>query len=118
MTFDESIDEVDEYNRKRARSLGDTYDIPRKQTSMMDLYAQTVKITPLDIATFSLSQKPEFNTYPRKKISRTSMEHIYAEIQIPQEITVANRTKSDKIEDLSMTDAVYENQESIEKTKM
>jgi hypothetical protein len=118
VTFDESIDEVDEKNRSRARSLTDTYDIPRKQTSMMDLYAQSVKVTPYDIAIYSLSQKsPAFNTFPKKNISRKqSMEHIYDEI--PSEITNANRTKSVKIDDLTTTDTVYENQECIEKTKM
>lgn len=116
VTFDESIDEVDEKNRSRARSL--TYDVPRKQSSMMDLYSQSVKITPRDIAVYSISQKP-FNTYPRKNVSRKqSMEHIYDEIPIPAEITAAHRVQSDKLDDLTVTDAVYENHESIEKTKM
>lgn len=119
VSFDESIDEVDEMNRKRARSLPDAYDIPRKQGSMMDLYAPPVKITPRDIAIYSLSQKNlGFNTFPRKNISRKqSMEHIYDEIPVPPEI-IAKRAKSDKIDDLSPANAVYANQECIEKTKM
>lgn len=116
MTFDESIDEVDEKNRKRARSLPDTYDVPRKQSSMMDLYAQSVKITPHDIAAFTL---PPFHTFPRKNISRKqSLEHIYDEIPILAELAGENRPKSDKIDDLSATKTLNENQESVEKTKM
>lgn len=87
----------------------------------MDLYAQTVKITPHDKVIYSLSQKsPGFNTFPRKSVSRKqSMEHIYDEIpSLSDEITSSNRTKSEKIDDLTTTDSVYENQESIEKTKM
>lgn len=118
VTFDESIDEVDECNRLRTKSLPDAYDIPRKQTSMMDLYAQSVKITPRDIAAFQINATG-FNTFPRKTISRQqSLDHIYDEIPFSPEISDANRTKSGKIEDLSTTDTVYENQESIEKTKM
>jgi hypothetical protein len=120
VTFDESIDEVDEKNRLRTRSLTDTYDIPKKQTSMMDLYAQSVKITPKDIAIYSLSQKsPGFNTYPRKSVSRKqSMEHIYDEIPNLTAITSENRTKSERIDDLTATDAVYTTMGSIEKTKI
>lgn len=87
----------------------------------MDIYAQSVKITPRDIAIYSLSQKPAtFNTFPRKNVSRKqSMEHIYDEIaaKISPEIADA-RMKSDKIDDASQTAALYENHESIEKTKM
>jgi hypothetical protein len=117
VTFDESIDEVDEMNRKRARSLGDTYDIPRRQSSMMDIYAQSVKVTPHDVALFSLAQKCPFNTFPRKNISRKqSMEHIYDEIPINSDITGAKRMKTETIDDLP--DAVQQNDESVEKTKM
>ena len=122
MTFDESIDEVDEKNRARTRSLPDAYDIPRKQTSMMDLYAQSVKITPRDVAVYSLSQEsPGFNTYPRISVSRKqSMEHIYDEIPPLAEITSENRSKSEKIDDLTTTVAVQlcTDQDSIEKTKI
>lgn len=87
----------------------------------MDLYAQTVKITPYDKAVYAVSQKSlGFNTYPRKNISRKqSLEHIYDEIpSLSAEITSENRTKSAKIDDLTATDSVYEDRESIEKTKM
>lgn len=106
-------------NRKRTRSLPDAYDIPRKQSSMLDLYSPSVKITPRDIAIYSLSQKNlGFNTFPRKNISRKqSLEHIYDEIPIPPEIA-AKRAKSEKIDDLSPINDLYANQESIEKTKM
>lgn len=97
-------------------SLTDAYDIPRKQASMMDLYAQCVKITPKDVATFSNSQKP-FNTFPRKNVSRKqSLEHIYDEIPIG--ITKPNAEKTDKAEELHVTESTYENQESIDKIKM
>jgi hypothetical protein len=117
VTFDNSIDEVDVKNRSSTRSL--VYDIPRKQSSMVDLYAQSVKITPQDKAIFLMSQKPGFNTYPRKNVSRKqSMEHIYAEIPIPNPIAAMSSTKIEKSQDLSPSDSLYENQESIEKTKM
>lgn len=83
----------------------------------MDLYAKSeVKITPRDIAIYSLSQKNlGFNTFPRKKISsKSSLEHIYDEIPAPLEITI----KSDKVEESSPKTDLYANQESIEKTKM
>lgn len=84
VTFDESIDEVDEFNRRRTRSLPDAYDIPRKQTSMIDLYAECVKskITPKDVATYALSQiSGNHHTFPKKNVSRKqSLEHIYDEI--------------------------------------
>lgn len=86
----------------------------------MDLYAQSVKITPHDVAVYSLSQKsPGFNTYPRKSVSRKqSMEHIYDEIPSFSDIKSENRTKSEKIDDLTTTDPVYTNQEKIENSKI
>lgn len=118
VTFDDSIDEVDEYDRRRTRSLPDAYDIPRKQTSMMDL-SQSVKITPRDIAMFLMTDTSGFNTFPRKSISRkSSIEHIYDEIPAPLEIKELNRSKSDKINDLSITDVLYENNDTNEKTKI
>lgn len=86
----------------------------------MELYAQSVKITPHDIAVYSLTENaPGFNTYPRKNVSRkSSMEHIYAEIPSFADIKNENRAKSEKIDDLTTTDAVYTNQESIENTKI
>lgn len=120
VSFDESVDEVDMKNRKRAGSLNDAYDIPRKQNSLIDICAQSVKITPHDVATYSFSQKPSFNTFPRKNISRKqSLEHIYDEIPISFEITDAARPENKK--DASETDntgTMYGNQESIEKTKL
>lgn len=114
VTFEESIDEVD--GRKRARSLGDVYDIPRKQSSLMDLCAQSVKITPHDVATYATIQKPAFHTFPRKNLSRKqSLEHIYDEIPI-KSITAEDATL--KSDDLTTAPDLYENQESIEKTKM
>lgn len=119
MTFDESIDEVDDKKRKRAQSLTDTYDIPRKQNSMIDLYAQSIKLTKNDFAIYSESQKPNFNTYPRKSVSRKqSLEHIYDEIPVASAIKDTNREQSERIEDLCLTNELYENQESIEKTKV
>lgn len=105
--------------------------MPRKQTSMIDLYAQSIKITPKDIATYAISQKSGFHTFPKKNVSRKqSLEHIYDEIPTPIEITAENRQKSDKIDDLSATETtivqqleshVYENQQAKienERTKM
>lgn len=109
VTFDESIDEVDDMNRKRAKSLNDAYDIPRKQSSMIDLYAQTVKITPFDIANFTLPQNSNFNTFPRKSVSRKqSLEHIYDEIPIPFEVAKSGQDDA----------TIYENQQNAEKTKL
>lgn len=91
---------------------------------MMDLYVQSIKITPRDIATYAISQKSGFHTLPKKNMSRKqSLEHIYDEIPTPIEITAENRQKSDKIDDLSATDTkttivqqleshVYENQQA------
>lgn len=96
-------------NRKRAKSLNDAYDIPKKQSSMIDLYAQTVKITPFDIANFTLPQDANFNTFPRKNVSRKqSVEHIYDEIPIPFDVAKSGQDDS----------AIYENQQNAEKTKM
>lgn len=118
MSFDESVDEVDGRNRKRAGSLNDAYDIPRKQSSLLDICAQSVKITPHDIAVYSFSPKPGFNTFPRKKITRKqSLEHIYDEIPISSEITDAARPENKKHADED-TSAMYGNQERIEKTKL
>lgn len=138
MTFDESIDEVDEFNRRRTKSLPDAYDVPRKQTSMMDLVAQTIPITPAEIATYAMSQKSIYNTFPRKNISRKqSLEHIYDEIPTIAEIMAADEaskstlniksdeiklTEETKIEDSKDTEVTYANEikkdENIEKTKM
>jgi hypothetical protein len=131
VTFDNSIDEVDEYDKRRTRSLPDAYDVPRKQTSMIDLYAQSIKITPKDIATYAISQKSGFHTFPKKNVTRKqSLEHIYDEIPTPIGITAENRQKSDKIDDLSAAETtivqqleshVYENQQAKienERTKM
>lgn len=118
MSFDESVDEVDGRNRKRAGSLNDAYDIPRKQSSLIDICAQSVKITPHDIAIYSFSDKPGFNTFPRKNISRKqSLEHIYDEIPISSEITDAARPDTRKHGDID-TKAMIGNQESLEKTKL
>lgn len=108
-------------NRGRAKSLPDAYDIPRKQTSMMDIYAQSIKVTPHDIANYSISQNlPGFNTFPRKNVSRKqSLEHIYDEIPpLSVEITSDNRTKGEKSDDLTATNSVYGIHESIERTKL
>lgn len=103
VTFDNSIDEVDEYDRRRTRSLPNAYDIPRKPSSMIDLYASSIKITPKDIATYAISQKSGFHTFPKKSVTRKqSLEHIYDEIPTPIEITIENRQKSDRIDDLSV----------------
>lgn len=129
MTFDNSIDEVDEYDRRRTKSLPNAYDVPRKPTSMIDLYAQSIKITPKDIATYAVSQKSGFHTFPKKNVTRKqSLEHIYDVIPTPIEITDENRVKSDKIDDLSATEEkqklenhVYQNQQATienERTKM
>lgn len=129
MTFDNSIDEVDEYDRRRTRSLPNAFDLPRKPTSMIDLYAQSIKITPKDIATYAVSQKSGFHTFPKKNLTRKqSLEHIYDEIPTPIEITVEKRVMSDKIDDLSATEEkqkleshVYQNQQATienERTKM
>lgn len=108
MTFDESIDEVDEYDRRRTRSLPDAYDVPRKPSSMIDLYASSIKISPKDIATYAISQKSVFHTFPKKNVTRKqSLEHIYDEIPTPIEITAENRVKSDKIDDLSATTTIH-----------
>lgn len=129
MTFDNSIDEVDEYDRRRTKSLPNAYDVPRKPTSMIDLYAQSIKITPKDIVTYAVSQKSGFHTFPKKNVTRKqSLEHIYDVIPTPIEITDENRVKSDKIDDLSATEEkqklenhVYQNQQATienERTKM
>lgn len=114
VTFDNSIDEVDEFNRRRTKSLPDAYDIPRKQTSMIDLYAQSVKITPKDIATYTImSQKSAFHTFPRKNISRKqSLEHIYDEIPTLDVIREEIKKESEKCEHKQKADAIYENQET------
>lgn len=98
---------------------------------MIDLYAQSIKITPKDIATYAISQKSGFHTFPKKNVTRKqSLEHIYDEIPTPIEITPENRQKSDKIDDLSANEStivqqleshVYENQQAKienERTKM
>lgn len=133
VTFDESIDEVDEFNRRRTKSLPDAYDVPRKQTSMMDLVAQSIPITPAEFATYAISQKSIYNTFPRKNVSRKqSLEHIYDEIPTIAEIKAAEEvskstmdTKSDEsklTEDSKNTEVTYANEiqkdENIEKTKM
>lgn len=96
VTFDESIDEVDAMDRRRTRSMPNALDLPepeKHQPSMMDITAKSIKITPLDIANFSTSspspassvytvsrRPPEFNTFPRKKISKKpTLERIYDE---------------------------------------
>ncbi|KAL7039837.1 hypothetical protein ACKWTF_000134 [Chironomus riparius] len=130
VTFDESIDEVDEFNRRRTKSLPDAYDVPRKQTSMMDLVAQTIPITPADFAIYAMSQKSIYNTFPRKNISRKqSLEHIYDEIPTIAEIKAADDAsrstmdiKSDESKSTADTEVTYANEikkdENIEKTKM
>jgi hypothetical protein len=126
VTFDESIDEVDEFNRRRTRSLPDAYDVPRKQTSMIDLYAQSVKITPQDLAIYTVMEKPCFHTFPKKSVSRkTSLEHIYDEIPSPIEVT---KEESKVVEEKpgAATEVIYANeamkkkkkQEENEKTKL
>ena len=118
VSFDESVDEVDGRNRKRASSLNDAYDIPRKPTSLLDICAQSVQIKPHDLAVYSFPQKPGFHTFPRKNISRKqSLEHIYDEIPISLEITEAARPENKKHDD-EVKSATYGNQESIEKTKL
>lgn len=113
MTFDESIDEVDALNRRRARSMPNALDIPEpKQPSMMDLTAKSIKITPQDIANFSTSsvytvsrRPPPFNTFPRKKVSKKpTLERIYDEI--PSLYHVSNELKPKNTankEELTMT---------------
>ncbi|CRK94233.1 CLUMA_CG007748, isoform A [Clunio marinus] len=102
VTFDESVDIVDEMNRGRASSLPDTYDIPRQPISIIDIYTQSKKMktknSPEEI------RKPEFNTFPKKNTSRRqSMEHIYDELTIsPEIINVEN----------DLTDALYGNEET------
>lgn len=119
VTFDESIDEVDVMNRKRARSLGDVYDVPRNVKSMTENCTHAVKVTPDDFAVYSTSKKLAFNTFPRKTVSRRqSLEHIYDEIPFPPEPKVEIKPKPDQDDDLKPTDTLYGNQESIEKTKM
>lgn len=119
MTFDESIDEVDVMNRNRARSLGDVYDVPRKQNTIIENCTHAVKITPDDFAVYSIPHKQNFNTFPRKTVSRRqSLEHIYDEIPFPPEPTVAAKPKIDQSDDLKPADTLYGNQESIENTKL
>lgn len=104
-------------NRKRARSLGDVYDVPRKQKSTIENCTHAVKVTPDDFAVYSIPHKLGFNTFPRKTVSRRqSLEHIYDEIPFPPEPTV--EVKIDQNDDLKPTDSTYGNQESIEKTKL
>jgi hypothetical protein len=115
VTFDNSIDEVDEFNRRRTKSLPDAYDTPRKQTSMIDLYAQTIKITPQDFATYALAEKKcdGFHTFPKKSISRKqSLEHIYDEIPTPIEIKArANDEQSRKVdESIAKIEVIYANE--------
>ncbi|KAG5666277.1 hypothetical protein PVAND_017588 [Polypedilum vanderplanki] len=130
VTFDESIDEVDEFNRRRTRSLPDAYDVPRKQTSMIDLYAQSIKISPKDIAAFTLSQNSGYHTFPKKSVSRkSSLEHIYDEIPNPtiEEKKNKNECEINKNES-NPTEVIYTNmnkkkekkqdKDETEKTKM
>lgn len=129
-------------NRKRAKSLTDTYDIPRN--TIIDLYAAPPKITPHDIAIYSLVQKKPFNTFPSRKnvVRKQSLEHIYDEIPLdfdkpaggkPKSVDITslrpakiNAPKTDEIvasktaenEGRHATEKVYENHDSIEKTKL
>lgn len=121
------MDEVDEFNRRRTKSLPDAYDVPRKPTSMMDLYAQSVKVTPKDMATYAMSQKSIYHTFPKKNITRKqSLEHIYDEIPTIAEIRAAESIVDEKeknsTEETKETEVTYANEikkdENVEKTKM
>jgi hypothetical protein len=102
---------------------------------MMDLVAQSVPITPAEIATYAMSQKSIYNTFPRKNVTRKqSLEHIYDEIPTIAEIKAADEiskstmdiknemTEETKVEDSKDTEVTYANEikkdENIEKTKM
>jgi hypothetical protein len=119
VTFDESIDEVDGMDRRRTRSMPNALDLPEpepKQPSMMDMTAKSIKITPLDIANFSTSQPssasavytvsvrpPEFNTFPRKKISKKpTLERIYDEIPSLYHVSAELKNTANKV-DSTMT---------------
>jgi len=105
---------------------------------MMDLVAQSVPITPAEIATYAISQKSVYNTFPRKNVSRKqSLEHIYDEIPTIAEIKAADEiskssmdiksnesklTEETIVQDSKDTEVTYANEikkdENIEKTKM
>lgn len=86
----------------------------------MDLYAQSVKITPQDVAVYTLTDKKVFNTFPTRKnyLRKQSLEHIYDEIPFGCEFKEADKPMSDKAEAQHVTESMYENQEKVEKTKM
>lgn len=107
-------------NRKRAKSLTDTYDIPRKTGSIIDLYSQPPKITPHDVAVYTLVQKKPFNTFPSRKnvVRKQSLEHIYDEIPLDLDRPAGGKPKTAEIEIQHVTDKVCEKHDSIEKTKL
>lgn len=107
-------------NRKRAKSLTDTYDIPRKTGSIIDLYSQPPKITPHDVAIYTLVQKKPFNTFPSRKnvVRKQSLEHIYDEIPLDLDRPAVRKPNTAEIGSKNVTDQVYENHDRIEKTKL
>lgn len=105
VSFDESIDEVDEVRERPPIEAmvyddgGEDYDIPRKNSSMMDLCPPHVKIR--DVAVFTMSQDNAFNTFPRKKVSRKqSLEHIYEEIAFTPKRKIGEASRSNTTQDL------------------
>lgn len=102
VSFDESIDEVDEVRDRapiEAMVYDEQYDIPRKNSSMLDLCPQHIKLR--DAAVFPMSHDNAFNTFPRKKVSRKqSLEHIYEEIAFTPKRKIAEASRSNTTQDL------------------